>query len=705
MKRPCGFWIGLAALAALAGCSQPGSSVQTPVSIESLPKVRAELEDEWRDARRVPSGVGCVAELGLLSEGAALRIGVLPGAAPITAVVQVGETIAHEVETDAQRHWFDWRFDMAAHEGACRVSLTSPSAFHVSTCELVAPADAPPNVLIYLIDTLRLDHLGCYGYEKDVSPNIDAFAQDAVRFTHLTPQSSWTRPSVASLLTSTYPGVHGAEDRPDMLRPGLPSLASDLGAAGYETQGFMSNVNCVPVWGFGHDFMRYADVVKGDWAHVMDETVIDAVLPALDNAAGRPWFFYVHTMAPHEPYDPPEPYAQRFVAPIAEDADEAAQREHTRQRYDGEIAYADAQFGRLMDALKAQGLYDNTYVILLSDHGEEFWEHGGITHGRTLFEEQLRVPLLIKTPGNTHGGAVREQLVEMVDVAPTVLDAVGASSDPRFQGLSFLPHLAGAEITPRAGFASLKLESRVMRSSKTTRLKYIHEPDGNRRTWYDLVDDPGEVKPIATAPPAGEALAFHADRMAARGGSGLHILVTNDGATRRNVSGTVKAAHIGGHEVRYVDELTEITANGGLLSFRFGMPSLAETGNVPARWRKVRDGDDMLQYFDGLYEYPQDSAHLCVDVAPDEPVTIQLQCDEEPLDAAHLFLRELDGERTLPDTPLAPIDLLAGPDAFDPGRLPRRFAVYVWYVPPPEALEADELTPQMREALETLGYL
>ena len=198
-----------------------------------------------------------------------------------------------------------------------------------------------------------------------------------------------------------------------------------MAAAGFETQGLVTNPGCLPVWGIGDEFMFYGDVESRRYRHRDDTEVTDRAIEAARFAAGRPWFFYVHAMGPHAPYEPPGEYATMFQSPTVDGDPLAMERLTALNLYDGEIACTDMHFGRLINELKTLGLYDNTIIIFLSDHGEEFREHGGDYHGKTLYEEQLRVPLLIKLPHSARAGERRNDLIEMVDVAPTILDLVG----------------------------------------------------------------------------------------------------------------------------------------------------------------------------------------------------------------------------------------------------------------------------------------
>ena len=244
------------------------------------------------------------AAAGFMAEGAVCRVGLLDSGegSPVQTVVFVDDEAVTSFATSGGHTWHDERVAWPHAGSSCRLELSATAEFWISHAEVFVPDAASPAVLIFLIDALRQDHLGCYGYPLDTSPNIDAFAKDAVRLRGVTPSTSWTRASVATLFTSTYPSVHGAEDRPDMLRENLPSLAVQLGLGGLETHCFMTNRNCIPVWGFGNDFHRFRDADTEHWVSSDDAAVVDLTIDTVQDVAGRPWYAYVHTMGPHEPY-------------------------------------------------------------------------------------------------------------------------------------------------------------------------------------------------------------------------------------------------------------------------------------------------------------------------------------------------------------------------------------------------------------------
>jgi choline-sulfatase len=300
-----------------------------------------------------------------------------------------------------------------------------------------------PNVIIYLVDTLRSDRLGCYGAAKPASPSLDAFAHGATLFEQAVAQSSWTRPAVTSVLTGLEPLAHGVRTLDDRLADAAVTLPEMLRAAGYRTAGFSTNPHVSAATGLAQgfdDFQLFADTERS-------EVVNQDVLRWLDGKrVASPFFLYVHTIDPHAPYQPPIDMLQRLapgVSPLAGSLEEVrrtyGERGEERARriaqlsalYDAEVGANDRSFGELLEALRRRGLYDSSLIVFLADHGEEFDEHGALGHGNNLYAETLHVPLVIKWPGQTRGRRVSYP-AQQVDLLPTVLATAGL---PAPQGL------------------------------------------------------------------------------------------------------------------------------------------------------------------------------------------------------------------------------------------------------------------------------
>lgn len=403
-----------------------------------------------------------------------------------------------------------------------------------------------PNILVYLIDTLRADHLGAYGYHRPTSPHIDQLAVEGILFTNSQAQSPWTRASVASVLSGLWPQVHGTNGDEDALSEEAVTLPEALAAAGYRTAAIVGNGNAARIAGFaqGFDYFKYLRRLEKDSPLTTSEDINLAVFDWLDRNTGEdreqnPFFLWVHTIDPHAPYTPPEPYRSRFAA----DADptlgsietildlnrRASVDEDTVRQlvdlYDAEIAYNDASFGALAADLQQRGLWDDLVVIVLSDHGEEFYDHGGWTHGKTLYSEMLDTPLVIKAPG-VEGGRRDDSIVQHVDLMPTLLELAQAEVPPGLQGRSFLPLLHSPESTWGVrGVAHLDLRGRRGTSLLESSWKLIQYVDGDHEGYpelYDRRDDRGERTNLAPErPELARFLASLREAEEKRAGSGL----------------------------------------------------------------------------------------------------------------------------------------------------------------------------------------
>jgi len=320
-----------------------------------------------------------------------------------------------------------------------------------------------PNLMIYLIDTLRADHLGCYGYRRPTSPEIDRFARNAVLWREGRAQSSWTRPAVATVLTGLQPITHRTQQSYDRLPEDVVTLSERLQAAGWQTAMITANGNVSERFGFnqGWDHFTYLpESLERRAHHVQSPAVNREVFKWLARRdRQRPFLLFVHTTDPHDPYTPNEKFRRRLapqvdpsigtrdsIARLARVSDDEALavRSQLEELYDAEIAANDESFGHLMRRLRNLGLADDTAVLLLSDHGEEFFEHHGFTHGRTLYEEQLRIPFLLRLPGGRRGGTVLPGPAEQIDVVPTLLALAGLAPDPALPGRDLLADLEAA---------------------------------------------------------------------------------------------------------------------------------------------------------------------------------------------------------------------------------------------------------------------
>jgi arylsulfatase A-like enzyme len=366
---------------------------------------------------------------------------------------------------------------------------------------------AAPLVIVYLVDTLRADHTGPYGYTRDTTPELDAFAKDAVVFDQAIAAASWTKPSVASLFTSLPPGQHRVVQLRDRLDDSLLTLPEMLQARGYSTGAAIANsVIYLPAANF-HQGFDYFEGLHGEEDRpskiVEAAPVVDRALAWLDARRGLPTFLYVHTMDPHVPYTPPPPFDMKFEPhPTPEhpgqdprtDYKEPEDRERLVGQYDGEVAYGDREFGRFVRELKSRGLYDEALLVFLGDHGEEFEDHGKWLHGRSVFDELVRVPLVVKLPGHGIAGRRIGQQVQVLDVLPTVLESQGLPIPPTpvVTGRALQTVVVGKAADTTAA-SEVSHRGIVAHGLRTNRDKYIRRfsPETDE-LYFDLAKDPKE---------------------------------------------------------------------------------------------------------------------------------------------------------------------------------------------------------------------
>lgn len=424
------------------------------------------------------------------------------------------------------------------------LSLGAPARAALPPVSNRAPQGAG-NVLVVVVDTLRADHLPAYGYRTGRTPNLDAFARDAIRFDQAFSNASWTRPSFASILSGRYASSHGVMAKTDALPNELTTLAEAYREGGYHTTGIVTNYNVAPYFNFDQGFDEYhylsPDFVLGaddsaaklllvqflrqrieglrdrflgvrpGTAYQDAETVNRQIFAALDAApADRPWMMFVGYMDPHDPYYA-HPYDGEAYSRAAHPSPSPGEAEHLRELYDGEITYWDEHFGRLVAELRRRGLYDDLTIVVTADHGEEFGEHGGFFHGTTLYDEQVRVPLFVKLPASRRGGTVVRHWVQSIDIMPTLLHASRLEVPEGVQGGDLF---TGSDRL----FAEESHEGNVLEAVRerrgTDEIKLITANEGNPRRLptaelFRVDLDPGERESLASAEPE---LLEHAQR-------------------------------------------------------------------------------------------------------------------------------------------------------------------------------------------------
>jgi arylsulfatase A-like enzyme len=444
--------------------------------------------------------------------------------------------------------------------GACRLGPSEPPP-------------KKPNVLLVTIETLRADHVGSHGYGRNTTPNLDRLARQGGSFETVVAQAPFTLPSLSSLMTALTPPLHGVRNHPGVLRDGLETLAERFRAAGYDTAAMTRHTWLRNKSGLDQGFEEYHNNKFSAGLDARSLALAGVDWLTAHRASDRPFFLWLHFLDPHLPYTPSYPYSVLFDDAHRGDAQVkqlrsmiALDREdfvptpyadlaggpyydlvlpqypdnrilldlafwrrsrgriffnkglYSRKEvsefvdlYDGAIQYTDDNLGRILQALDELGLASSTVVAVTGDHGEALGDHGlFFTHDFTLYDEVLRVPLVIRAPGIEPGQVVTQQ-VRLMDLGPTLLDLAGAEPFEQVEGVSLAPILRGgsipfldalAESAPsrpqfpeqdRVYFPGNKGKWRMVRTDRF-KLILIPHPDGDRYELYDLVDDPSETK-------------------------------------------------------------------------------------------------------------------------------------------------------------------------------------------------------------------
>ena len=374
------------------------------------------------------------------------------------------------------------------------------------------------NVLLISIDTLRKDHVGAYGYERETTPNVDLFAEQSIRFDDAISHAPSTLPSHASIFTSLIPEHHQAfKDLRQGLAPEATTMAEILYQDGFRTAAFTAGGQMQSKWGLdqGFDVYRYFTEPRTHMSRFSD--IVDKADKWLDEFGDERFFLMLHTYEVHTPYTPPKRYLRMFDpdydGPVSDEVSleflrdvfqnpvrkrlSEADRQHIIAAYDGEIRNMDDAFGDLLASLRVRGLYDNTLIIFTSDHGEEFGERGRVGwHSWTLYDELLRVPLVVKMPGSKFAGSVVAEVARGIDVLPTMLDVLGVETNTFMQGASLMDRLLNRRSD--AVYAVSQRDIRRDPLPTAIRMQRWKLLDG---ALYDLAADPMERTDVSAQHP------------------------------------------------------------------------------------------------------------------------------------------------------------------------------------------------------------
>jgi len=473
-----------------------------------------------------------------------------------------GKPLYSKELTDTGR-WEDADLDLASYSGRrVKLAFETSSAKHGTVVLWANPlmtTRAPKNrlnVLIYMIDTLRADHTSLYGYARETTPFLKRLGAEGLAFDDCIVQATWTKPSVASLMTSLYSFAHGIIRDYDTIPQGSATLAEQLRTAGYVTAGIVAN----PMAGRISNLQRGFDYMS-EWLVIdrqrnpqedrgTDSAALNRVVfPWLEQHRDEPFFLYAHATDPHAPYQPPAGFEEKFAKPAESaefDHDFAKLRslamgrggfgfsralcneagvnpnrfiQRAVDRYDGEVLHNDWSLEQLSDKLKALGILDNTLIIVVSDHGEEFWDHGWTGHGQSLYQELAHGVLVMWNPKLIPVPRRVTEPVQLIDVMPTVLDLLGVKIPEAAQGQSLALVARGQTFQRRwpvvtsryahpyeenVGFIPENHVDSVALIDGTWKL--IYRPDGksvglNRAELYEHRTDRGDTKNVAAQHP------------------------------------------------------------------------------------------------------------------------------------------------------------------------------------------------------------
>jgi arylsulfatase A-like enzyme len=389
-----------------------------------------------------------------------------------------------------------------------------------------------PDVVLVSIDSLRFDHVGCYGYSKPTTPVFDRLAAEGVRFQNAVSSTSWTLPAHASLFTGLYDATHGLVDNGLKLSDNLLTLAVVMKAAGYRTAGFFGGPYLLPSYGLsqgfdtyvgcmssleedGHDPLEERVAAKGEavrsFRDVTGPRTVEKVTEWLGTLDDRPFFLFLHLWDVHYDYIPPDEYARLFdpdykgtltgqhmmsnaaVSPNMPKRD----LEHLIALYDGEIRFTDDNLAKILAEIERRGRMQSSLVVVLSDHGEEFFEHGNKGHQKSLYEESVRIPLVFRWPGKLDRGRVVKDQVRITDVMPTIAALAGAPIPAEIQGRDIAPLMRGESLPAEPALCELLVKNRhKLYGVRTNEKMFLTFPTPHfwqfGYQYFDLEKDPGE---------------------------------------------------------------------------------------------------------------------------------------------------------------------------------------------------------------------
>ncbi len=505
-----------------------GAAVQGSLGVAPSPAAIA-ASGVTRNAVAVPAGgqLTWYAEVparGTLILGAASE---RADKAQLVVLVKTDGKPARELaRTELGQRWVDLSLPLTSVSGkVARLSfMASGGPVAVSDVRIVRGQDRPKplqkqarNVVVLLIDTLRASKLQLYYPKSRVkTPALDAFAKQGAIFIRPQTPENWTKPAVASLLTSLHPMTHNTKEQGSKLPNKALMLSEVYQRAGFKTASFLANGYVSRAFGFDQGWDHYTNYIR-ERRNTNASNVFGEAGSWIEKHKAERFFVYIQTIDPHVPYDPPDAFLKMYDAKpyngqvknrrthlMLDDAKKnpkkynftARDKERIEALHDGEISYHDEQFGRFLKKLDALGLGENTMVVVTSDHGEEFQEHGSWGHGHSVYQELLNVPLIMRFPGVIPAGMRIEPVVTTMDVGPTVLEATGVEVPDEFEGRSLIGFLVGDwPPAPHVAFSDFMNNRRVIVGADW---KYIVRASLSH-VAFDLAKDPWEKRELKSA--------------------------------------------------------------------------------------------------------------------------------------------------------------------------------------------------------------
>ncbi|MDG2307054.1 MAG: sulfatase [Candidatus Binatia bacterium] len=557
---------------------------------------------------------------------------------------------------------------------------------------LLIGSEAPqglPLVFVIVVDTTRIREVRTFSAEGKLRDGVGRLQRDGITFERARAPTSWTRPSVASLLTGVSPMRHRVFGRYDILGTELVTLPEVFQDSHYVTMGWTTNPNVLPVWGFARGFDVFKDLGTGEWNRAKPDgrTVFLQVQDAVEGNEGHAAFHYIHVIDPHVPYRPGK--WGRAAAKAAVDILPAKRAKRRRYlAYVGEIFDVNRELGRFFRFLDTRGLYDDALILVVSDHGEEFGEHGGVRHGKTLYEEMLHVPAWLKLPGNALAGTRIDDYVALADFPATVLNALDL---PLPEDLKPTDVLA-VENTPSLGrrphVATLRVDGKRLAAVVDGPWKLIRDELENREMLFHLGEDPGELQNrVETDREKATELRTLLDSATVASEEDLHVRVCgHEGPSDVNLVLSVRPEAVQPRALEAGDALSE---RAGELHVDLGL-------EPTYRSRLDRQGKE------GAYFNDEDE--LLIDAAGLSQGGSWIRSASGSLPYA------LGNSSTLRRGPIPPLESLFAEATVESGEAIACVAdagethLRIWYVQPGEALDAGKVDEALAERLRALGY-